>query len=276
MEEFLTFGSFGEEASDTISAQVINAFFDELHLPAVYMPFPADDNNFITALPVLRSKFSGFNVTSEYKLEITDHLDRLEKSARNTGAVTTVKTEGGKLSGYNTDQAGFERSLQGFVDDLNGKSVLLTGAGGTAYAAADVLLKYGAVVSLFSSEPFKINLLRTKLEFSYGEKRIKAAKAINETDKFFMIVNAESSNNSYAEMIPQQVYQKINCAYDINFGVTPFLRKALDAGVKTKDGFDMIFFKSIETIKIWFEKTEITEDVILKVYNMIRAENITA
>lgn len=279
MEDFLTFGYFGEDVSDPVSTQVINTFFDELKVNAVYIPFQAGDNEFITALPVLRTKFNGFNLSPGYELQIPDHLDKIDKTAKDIGAVSTAKVGDGKITGYNTDRYGFERSLAGFLEDPpSGKQVLIIGADGPAYAAAETMLKYGASITVLSDDKVKAHMLKVKMGLSYDGKKIITTESIKESDELFMIVNTNqnSDRNRYIEQIPEEVYKKSKYAYDFNFGISPFLKKASDAGANIKDGFDMMFFKAIETIKIWLDKEEIADDTILKIYNMVRAQNITA
>ena len=66
MEEYMTYGLFGENVSRSPFPQIYNALFDELKIPAVYIPFPVAKDGFLTALPVLRSDFAGFNVTTPF------------------------------------------------------------------------------------------------------------------------------------------------------------------------------------------------------------------
>ena len=46
---------------------------------------------------------NGFNVTIPYKEKIIGYLDEIEESAKNIGAVNTIKILKNKLVGYNTD-----------------------------------------------------------------------------------------------------------------------------------------------------------------------------
>jgi len=54
----------------------------------------------------------GANVTVPYKIQILDFLDGLdEKSAQIKAVNTVVRTEDGRLLGYNTDGSGFLESI---------------------------------------------------------------------------------------------------------------------------------------------------------------------
>lgn len=124
-----------------------NAAFSRLGMNAIYLPFDVDDAHVGALLNALRNsrRFMGVNVTVPHKVRVLDFLDELDADAARIGAVNTVvKNANGKLSGYNTDGAGFIDSLilpppaerEAFVKSLDGMDVLLLGAGGSARAVA--------------------------------------------------------------------------------------------------------------------------------------------
>ena len=139
-----------------------NAAFRAFNINAIYLPFDVDEPqlpNFVQALK--RSERTiGINITVPYKLKIIDYLDAVdEKAARIKAVNTVVRTEGGRLVGYNTDGSGFLESAlatqpghdRPFVETLKGVDVLLIGAGGSARAVAfhlaDVLGKGRLLIS---------------------------------------------------------------------------------------------------------------------------------
>ena len=63
----------------------------------------------------------------------------LDYTASKSNAVNTVKNEGGKLIGYNTDLYGFIQPLYKRNIDFKGIKVLIIGAGGAAYAIVTAL-----------------------------------------------------------------------------------------------------------------------------------------
>jgi shikimate dehydrogenase len=124
-----------------------NAAFRELTMNAVYLPLDVGAAQVGELLEVLRAcdRFMGVNVTVPHKVRAIDFLDEIDGGAARIGAVNTiVKTAAGKLIGYNTDGEGFIESLltappgeaQPFFRSLDGVSVLLLGAGGSARAVA--------------------------------------------------------------------------------------------------------------------------------------------
>jgi shikimate dehydrogenase len=129
------------------SPSLWNAVFRTLGLDGIFLPFDVDTSRLCPLLEVIRRSghVIGFSVTVPYKVEIIKFLDDLDWKARQIGAVNTVaRTQDGKLVGYNTDGQGFldmlTRPLPGqhrpFFENLQGRRVLLIGAGGAARAVA--------------------------------------------------------------------------------------------------------------------------------------------
>lgn len=276
MVDYKTYGLFGEKIAKSFAPQIYNAIFDELNIDAVYMPFHASKDRFLTALPVLRAGFSGFNVTTPFRIDIMTHLDRLDESAKRAGTANTVKVVGGKLIGYNTDMVGFERSLIGFMGNMYDKDVLVVGSGGAAHAIANVLLQKGAFVTIVSRNFSHAIALMDNLQKKYNKNRIKAIKGLTHSDVFFALVNtaAVDLESKQSEIsIHSHTYQNLRYVYDVSYRQTAFLKKAEDFGIKTKDGFDMLFYQAIGSLEKWLGKdTGIDVSVIAKVYKNIKSQ----
>ncbi len=104
---------------------------------AVYLPFAVHPAHLeiavksIAALPI-----HGVNVTIPHKQAVMAWLDDLSPEARLIGAVNTIHLRDGRLYGYNTDGIGFLRSLEEAGSQVEGRTVMLLGAGGAARAIA--------------------------------------------------------------------------------------------------------------------------------------------
>ena len=276
MVDFKTYGLFGEKISKALLPQVFNSIFDVLGIPAVYMPFPASKDRFLTALPVLRADFAGFNVTMPFRRDIIAHLDRLDASVKQVDSVNTVKVDNGKMVGYNTDMVGFERSLIGFMGNMYDKDVLLVGSGGAAHAVAHVLLEKGAFLTILSRNAAHAYDLKDLLHKTYNKNRIKVLKGLSYADAFFAVFNTaaidlESKQSEIS--IHSQNYNSFQYAYDVSYRQTAFLKKAEDFGAKTKDGFDMLFYQAIRALEIWLGKdTGMDVSTIASTYDQVKAQ----
>jgi len=85
----------------------------------------------------------GMNVTAPYKKEIMNELDYIDEKARIIGGVNTIVSDyNGKLTGYNTDFIGVQKSLENKNINISDKKILVLGAGGASkgliYALKDI------------------------------------------------------------------------------------------------------------------------------------------
>ena len=126
------FGIIGSPVGHSRSPAMHNAAFARIGMNAVYVPFEVDRTRIGEALRSVRAlSLAGVNVTIPHKESVIEHLDGLSREARLIGAVNTVMSKKGRLTGYNTDAYGFIRSLK---EDLRftprGRNIFMIGAGG--------------------------------------------------------------------------------------------------------------------------------------------------
>jgi shikimate dehydrogenase len=125
----------------------------------------------------VREGFSGLNITFPCKQAVMPLLHGLSDEARAIGAVNTVVIAGGKLTGHNTDAAGwawgFKRALPGA--DLS-RAVLL-GAGGAGAAVGHAVLGLGAAeLSIFDIEPSRAAALADNLRANFSGRKVAPGK----------------------------------------------------------------------------------------------------
>jgi shikimate dehydrogenase len=87
----------------------------------------------------------GVNLTIPHKVAVIEHLDEIAPDAAIIGAVNTVRREGDRLIGENTDGKSFLRGVRtdAGVDPGNSR-VVVVGAGGAARAIVTELALAGA------------------------------------------------------------------------------------------------------------------------------------
>lgn len=142
----IMYGVFGDPIRHSKSPIMLNRAFEEAGLNAAYAAFHILPGQLEDAIKGIRAlQFRGVNVTIPHKLEVMDYLDEIDEGARIIGAVNTIVNDNGRLIGYNTDGIGYVRSLKEETGiDLNGKKVLMLGAGGAARGVGYALAKEGA------------------------------------------------------------------------------------------------------------------------------------
>ncbi len=126
----------------------------------------------------------GLSITMPYKQQIVELLSNSDPLTRQIGACNTVvRSQDGKLYGFNTDVAGIVVPLEQRMT-LAGAKVLVVGAGGVARAAAFGLKSKGAEVFITNRTPEKGQALARQAKAKYM-KRADVAKA-----SFDVIINA--------------------------------------------------------------------------------------
>lgn len=129
-------GLIGHPVGHSISPAFQQAALDALAIDARYARWDTPPEALAARVEALRRPpFLGANVTVPHKEAVIALLDDVDDLARRTGAVNTIVRDGERLSGSNTDIAGFRRALRaagGF--SVAGKRAVVLGAGGAARA----------------------------------------------------------------------------------------------------------------------------------------------
>ena len=88
----------------------------------------------------------GLGVTAPYKRVVAALLDEVEPDAAAIGAVNNVvRTDDGRLVGFNSDAPGFRAGVEMAMGrPVGGVEVVVAGAGGAAHAVVHALLSAGA------------------------------------------------------------------------------------------------------------------------------------
>jgi shikimate dehydrogenase len=131
-------GVFGDPVDGNPTGVTMEAAFAEKCLNYRYLTLkvlPEDLEEAMRSLRVLHMK--GINLTMPHKIKVIPLLNELSEAAGIIGAVNTVVLrEDGTLFGENTDGKGFVQALHNKGISLEGKRVVLLGAGGAAKAIA--------------------------------------------------------------------------------------------------------------------------------------------
>ena len=188
----------------------------------------------------------GFNVTIPYKEEIIPFLDDIEITAKEVGAVNTVKIyDDGSLKGFNTDVVGFEKLLEKTTRlqdyKTTSKRALILGSGGASKAVQYVLNKKGI--------PYKI--VSRKLGMGYEEINIKGF------EPYSIIINATPvgmfPNVNECLELPYSTADEHNVFIDLiyNPGETLFMKKGKAQGAAAYNGLTMLHEQAEAAWNIW-------------------------
>lgn len=177
------YGVAGDPVAHSLSPIMLNTAFRRENVNAVYLPLHAKSlHDLLDCLQQI--PLHGLSVTMPYKEEILKHLDKSDALTAKIGACNTiVRSQDGKLYGFNTDVTGVVRPLEARLP-IPGAKILVLGAGGAARAAVFGLKERGADVYVFN---------RTSGPAQNLAKRARA-KAVNKLQlrkmEFDVIINA--------------------------------------------------------------------------------------
>jgi shikimate dehydrogenase len=263
-----------------------NAAYREFRMDAGNVILTGDPEQAPVIFETLRRdlRYLGGGAGVGFKEKAVDLVDRLDALATASGAVNFVTNVNGRLSGHNTDGIGYVAALEEFIgmngEDLDGKTVLILGAGGTARSVANALARRGVRQQIVNRTPDRaVTLARhineglgQEIAAGFGEESIR--HLVSGAD---IIVNVSTKgaagpfaawsalapaalpgtadslqrnlteSRELLERIPRTVI--ISDVVLANEG-TPFLRQAREMGFRVLDGIPMVINQGVEAFWI--------------------------
>lgn len=192
--------------------------------------------------------YNGINITLPYKSSVMQFVDKIDEKAEYIGAINTVSFKDGISYGYNTDYAGFKSLLDHNNISVNGKDIIILGAGGTAKTVAKVLLDmkaYDLTIVTRSKEEFH-NIYSTSYEF-ITENPTNCDILINCTP----VGTYPNMNETPIDsgLIKTPVY--IDLIY--NPKKTKLMEQYEKAGSKVIGGYHMLVQQALEAQRLWIK-----------------------
>ncbi len=172
-------------------------------------------------------EFSGLNVTIPYKQTVMRHLDCLNRTALDVGAVNLVLNDGGRLIGFNTDIGGLAKALSMAGITLNGHSIMILGNGGTAKTALHLAL---------SSNPARVATVSRHGHLNYENCRSFDPDIIINTTPVGMYPNTED------KPLELKDYRNAHAVFDAVYNPikTRLVQDAKALGLKHSGGLAML------------------------------------
>jgi shikimate dehydrogenase len=254
-------GVFGCPVDENPTGIMQEAAFAAKGLDWRYLTLLVRPADLPAAMAGLRAmNFQGINLTIPHKVEVMQYLDEVAPDAAMIGAVNTVRRDGERLIGENTDGKGFLMSLcQDARVDPDGKRVVFLGAGGAAKAMATELALAGAghitIVNRTAERgEALVQALRERAKASVAFTPWQGAYRIPaDTDIF---VNATSIGLFPDTSMPEVDLSTVHpgllvCDVIPNPPQTPFLKAVQACGARTLDGLGMLVYQGAIGFKLW-------------------------
>ncbi|MFA5997055.1 MAG: saccharopine dehydrogenase NADP-binding domain-containing protein [Candidatus Paceibacterota bacterium] len=235
------------------------------------------------------AKYVGGGSGVGFKDENVHHVDVLDPLAKAIGAINLIqKLPSGQLKGWNTDGLGYCQSLEAMLakngESLQGKKVIILGAGGTGNAIALTLAERGAHIVILNRTTEKAEELAERINHYLGIARARAGgeELIEaEAKNADVVINVSTKGatgafEDYCALAPaklpatkENVEENISASEKI-FDIiprtaiisdivlrstpSPFLKRAEELGFTTLNGVPMVINQGVEAFLIIHEK----------------------
>jgi shikimate dehydrogenase len=259
----------GFPVAHSASPRMHQPALDEAGIDARYIRLEVPPGRVGEALGRMRELgFTGCNVTVPHKLEVMEHCDEIDADALALGAVNTVRFDGGKAKGFNTDAPGFRRAVEEAFDvPLGDLRVVLVGAGGGAGQAVAAACRLAGVreLTLVNRTVEKLAALATRLESMGAAPCTLRSVALDDPELAAhcraadLIVNTSSVGLKPGDpsVLPAGCLREGMFVYDSIYQppVTPLLALAAEHGCRTANGLSMLIHQGALAFQIWFPGT---------------------
>ena len=246
MKKFLVIGN---PVGHSLSPKLQNHWLKENNIDATYDKIKLEDHeikNFIQ--DIKEQKIAGCNVTVPFKKTVIPFLDKLSPEAEHTQSVNTITFDNGNLVGHNTDIAGFGVSIKKLNFSIEGKKILILGAGGVVPSIIFALKNmHVQEITISNRTREKAENLRILFE------NLKILEWGNLNDSH-VIINATSLGlNNETINLDFSSSGNVKLFYDVIYNPkeTPFLKMGKKLGYMTENGKTMFVYQALESFKLW-------------------------
>ncbi len=251
----------GDPVGHSLSPTIMTAAMRAAGLDMVYVAVRVDAAHIGAAIHGLEAMHVvGANVTIPHKQAVIPYLDHLTAAARAIGAVNTIYFgDDGRLSGDNTDAAGFTAPISGLAP----AAALVLGTGGAARAAAWALGH-----ELGAEHVFVCGRRHEQARQLAGEINVQCPTGVlveavpweersRRAGEVDIVVNATSVGmHPRADETPLPDTSHVSprqLVYDLVYKPHPtrLLREAAGRGARTLGGLDMLIGQAAASFRRW-------------------------
>jgi len=238
------FGLIGYPLKASVSPWFFNTIYGLENTDAVYVPFPTDSLNDLLELAE-GLDVQGLSITVPYKEAILPKLARCSEMVQTIGACNTISRFEDGWHGDNTDCAGFSNSLLNFINRKNLKYLKATiiGAGGVARSVAAEIYRLGGKALILNRSVYKAKNIASKYNFKWGGLDNQGIELMSKYNDI-IIQTTSVGMEGYEASDPLDLYSfsGYEVVMDLIYvpPVTPFLKRAISAGCRTINGYDMV------------------------------------
>jgi 3-dehydroquinate dehydratase/shikimate dehydrogenase len=241
------YGLLGNPVAHSVSPAMHNAAFRATHRDAVYLPLAAADfDDFLTFADAFELK--GASVTAPFKVDAFERAYECDPVSRRIQAVNTLRRDGRKWLGCNTDVTGFLAPLESALAPRGARATVL-GAGGAARSVAVALASAGMRATICAR---RADQAQSVAALTGAE----TAPWPPDPASWDLLVNATpvgTAPDSDATPLPGYPFQADKLVYDLVYNppLTRLLKDAALGGCRTLGGLDMLIAQAQAQFEWW-------------------------
>jgi shikimate dehydrogenase len=247
----------GDPVAQVRAPEVYNHLFDRHGVDAIMVPLKLSSAALAGWLEhgTNAANVGGFLATIPHKGDLATRLAPADPVARIAHAVNAVKRHAdGRLEGALFDGIGFVNGLDHFGIAVEGKRVLVVGAGGGGHAVAAALAqRKPAVLAIANRTRERAAALVERLVPLAGQ----AARAVDSSDPkgFDLVVNCTSQGLKPSDAMPFDPARLDAGAAVVDIIMsrepTPLLRACRERGLRAEPGFEMLVQQIPEVVRFF-------------------------
>jgi 3-dehydroquinate dehydratase/shikimate dehydrogenase len=264
------YGVAGNPVRHSLSPLMHNIAFRRETVNGVFLPLQTTRLNDLLTL-VREVPLHGLAITMPFKTDIIKHLAKTDVLSEKIGACNTVvRSQDGKLYGFNTDVAAVIRPLERRLP-LRGAKVLVLGAGGAGRAAVFGLVEKGAEVFVWNRTAETAKKLARQAK-AKTIRREQIAKS-----NFDVIINTTPVGMRGVKpasiLEPKELNTRL--VFDLVYNPidTPLIRMAREKGLPVITGVEMFVHQGARQFEIWTGKPAPEEEMLRVVVHALRQES---
>lgn len=278
------FALIGSPVGHSGSPAMYNYSFAATGMDAAYLAFDISLENVKEGVEALRTlHVGGFNVTMPDKTAVAGLVDDISPAAKLIGACNTVTvSEDGRLTGHNTDGIGFVQNLREHGVEVQGKRMVVLGAGGAATAiCVQAALDGAQEIAIFNrADEFYANGEKTVVKLTAAVPACKVsihpledadalASAVKNCD---LLVNATKVGmkplDGQTLIDAKLLHQDLVVADTVyNPRKTLLIEQAEAAGCKAIGGIGMLLWQGVAAFKLFTGKDMPAQEVLEKFFS---------
>ncbi|MBS0628421.1 MAG: shikimate dehydrogenase, partial [Verrucomicrobia bacterium] len=232
------YGLIGDPVTQSVGHLYHNDVFTKKNHNALYVKMPVSQEELQDFFPLAKKiGFQGLSVTMPLKESVLKFIDNLDPLTQQIQAANTLSLKEDFIYGTNTDGCGALDALEQHIP-IQGKTLVILGAGGASKAIAFEAKKRGAILYIVNRTLKKAQDLAKRLE----------GKALSDIPQVYdILINTSPISPCIDKILPSAFVMDITYVPE----KTPFLKKALMSGAKVIYGKEMFTRQADLQSKFW-------------------------